>query len=458
MRQVSPLRPSDSSAQLDVERHAERLRNAGARTLTGVVSDSGGVIRAKSVPARRIESFARSGMGASAAWPGFCVDNGIAMTPELGVVGDLRLTADLERAVVLDRGFGWAPADVRDQDGELSPYCWRSVTRRQVDRLAALGIEALVGHELEFGLLDEAGRPLGERDGWPCYGAGVYSGLGEFAAQLCERLDAAGVPVEQIHAEYGLGQFEISLPPRDPVKAADDVLLGRAVIGRTCRDHGLRVSFSPVPFPGGSGNGAHLHVSLTRDGIPLLAGGPLAEGLTDDGVSAIAGIVRYLPESIAVLAGTVVSGERLQPGHWSGAFACWGVENREAAVRLLLANNGNPHGANVEVKCVDAGANTYLATGLVLGFAAMGIEDRLELPEPVTVDPTELTVDQARAAAAVPLPNDATGRIELFEKGDAVRAVLGPELHAAVVAVRRYESALYEGEDAHALTRFAWSS
>ena len=49
-------------------------------------------------------------------------------------------------------------------------------------------------------------------------------------------------------------------------------------------------------------------------------------------------------------------------------------------------------------------------------------------------------------------------RIELVEKSDAARAVLGPELHAAVLAVRRYESSLYGGEDAHALTRFAWSS
>jgi glutamine synthetase len=458
MRQVPRGSTRNSSDQLGIERHAERLREAGLRTLTGVISDSGGVIRAKTVPARRIESFARSGMGASLTWPVFCVDNGIAMTPELGVVGDLRLTADLERAVVLDRGFGWAPADVRNQDGELSPYCWRSVTRRQVDRLAALGIEALVGNELEFGLLDEDGRPLGERDGWPCYGAGVYSELGEFAADLCERLDDVGVPVEQIHAEYGLGQFEISLPPREPVQAADDVLLARAVIGRTGRDHGLRVTFSPLPFPGGSGNGAHMHVSLTKEGVPLFAGGALPEGLTADGATAMAGIVRYLPDAIAVLAGTVVSDERLQPGHWSGAFACWGVENREAAVRLLLANNGNPHGANVEVKCVDSGANTYLATGLVLGFAALGIEGALELPDAVAVDPTQLTPEQARAAAVVPLPNDAAGRIALFEKSDAARAVLGPELHAAVLAVRRYESSLYEGEDAHAPTRFAWSS
>jgi glutamine synthetase len=397
-------------------------------------------------------------MGASLTWPVFCVDNSIAMTDDLNVVGDLRLTADLETAVVLDHGFGWAPADVRDQSGERSSYCWRDVTRRQVDRLHGLGLEALVGHELEFGLLDEAGRPLGEQHGWPCYGAAVYSELSEFAADLCARLDAVDVPVEQIHAEYGLGQFEVSLPPRQPLVAADNVLLARAVIGRTAREHALRVTFSPVPFAGGSGNGAHLHLSLTRGGVPLFSGGTGPEALSEEGAQAVGGIVRHLPEAIAVLAGTVVSDERMQPGHWSGAWSCWGAENRESAVRLLLATNGNPHGANVEVKCVDGGANTYLATGLVLGLAATGIEDRAPAPAPVTVDPTTLSPAEARAAAVVPLPNDASSRIKSFEHSDIARKILGFDLHAAVLAVRRRESSLFVGQDAHALTRFAWSS
>ena len=227
----------------------------------GVVSDSGGVLRAKAVPASRIESFATTGMGASLTWPVFCVDNGIAMTEELNVVGDLRLTADLDTAVVLDRGFGWAAADVRDQEGARSPYCWRDVVRRQVDRLSAMGFEARVGNELEFGLLDEEGNPLGERHGWPCYGAGAFSEVSDFAADLCERMESAGVPAEQVHAEYGQGQFELSLPPRDPLTAADNVLLARAVVGRVTRDHCLRATFSPAPFAGQSGNGAHMHLS-----------------------------------------------------------------------------------------------------------------------------------------------------------------------------------------------------
>lgn len=442
----------------EVTQRADELRARGLRTLTGVISDTGGVMRAKSVPAARIESFALSGMGASLTWPQFCVDNGVAMTEEVGVVGDLRLTADLSTAVILGKGIGWAVADVRDQEGQRSPFCWRDVLRRQTQALSTTGIECRVGHEMEFVLTDLDGRALGEHSGWPCYGAGVYLELGEFAADLCDRLQEVGIAIEQIHAEYGLGQFELSLPPLAPLAAGDSVLLARSVIGMVAREHGMLVSFSPVPFAGGSGNGAHLHLSFSRDGVPLLSGGGQARGLHPEGAQAISGIVSHLPSTIAVVAGTVVSGERMQPGHWSGAWACWGVENREAAVRVLSANNGNPHGANVEVKCVDAGANPWLSTGLILGLARHGIENQLPLPQEVTTDPALLTDAEKAAAAVVRLPSTSRERLALFESDEVVRDILGAPLHEAVLAIRRREENAYEGKDVHAHTRFAWSS
>ena len=46
------------------------------------------------------------------------------------------------------------------------------------------------------------------------------------------------------------------------------------------RRHGLTVSFSPLPVADGAGNGAHLHLSLFRNGMPLLSGGPCPHGLS----------------------------------------------------------------------------------------------------------------------------------------------------------------------------------
>ena len=42
------------------------------------------------------------------------------------------------------------------------------------------------------------------------------------------------------------------------VAAIDSVIRARIVIGRAAARHGLRISFSPVPFDGAAGNGAHL--------------------------------------------------------------------------------------------------------------------------------------------------------------------------------------------------------
>ncbi|RRF82191.1 hypothetical protein EAO22_29315 [Klebsiella pneumoniae] len=107
----------------------------------------------------------------------------------------------------------------------------------------------------------------------------------------------------------------------------------------------------------------------------MLAGGTGIYGITAEGGSLIAGIVRYLPE-LALLAPSVLSAERLQPGHWSGAYACWGLENREAAVRYCAANRGNPYGAHLEVVYRSC-CQPLHCLWAVLGMALAGLKDEL---------------------------------------------------------------------------------
>lgn len=43
-----------------------------------------------------------------------------------------------------------------------------------------------------------------------------------------------------------------------------------------------------------------------------------------------------------------------QPHRWAGAYACWGIENREAAVRVQPgAASGRSRSANFEVETLD---------------------------------------------------------------------------------------------------------
>ena len=421
---------------------AHALAARGVELILGTAVDYSGVTRSKGVPVSRLDAFVSSGMGASPSWVVFCIDFGIAFTPSLGVTGDLRLRLDPHRLTVVDDGIAWAPTTLHFQDGSIFPGCPRARLVKTLDRLDAAGFSAVTGTELEFVLVAPDGSAL---DDGPWNGYGIRPALrhGSLLTDLARTFEAAGVAVEQIHTEYGSHQVEISLAPADPLTTADNTVLARILIGRAAERAGLGVSFSPTPFAGGVGNGAHLHLSLERDGQPAFSGAAGPHGMSTTGAAAIAGIVGALPDLQGVLAGSAVSALRLQPGHWAGAFACWGLENREAAVRFIEATPSSPGGANVEVKIIDASANPYLAPTVLLGAALDGIEADQELPPEISVDPATLP-DAEKGAIA--LAADQATALDRLEHSARAKSLLGDDIHAGVVAVRRYEQSTYGAE------------
>jgi glutamine synthetase len=432
----------------------------GYDTIIGTVVNPAGLTLAKVVSASGASKFVDPGLGASPTWHGFAIDQtGIAFTDEISVVGDQRIRIDASALRVIGDGLAWAPGLFFDQDGQPLPACTRGTLARVERRLSKAGLSARVGHEIEFLLVDPAGSRL-PGDLWAQYGlAGVLEHEG-FVRDVMAAMAVAGVGVEQFHPEYGVNQFEISLPPRTPVAAADQVVLTRILISRVARRYGMRVSLSPKPFADTVGAGAHQHLSLRRYKKPLFSGGDGAHGLTADGAAAIAGIVSGLAEAQLALCGSIVSGLRMQPGSWAGSYTCWGTENREAAVRFIPASHGNPHGAHAEVKIVDPSANPYLATAAILGLALDGIENNAVLPPEVIIDPKTLTEAERRAAGAVRLSADQGDAIGALAGSTRMRTILGDPVVDALIAVRRYEQANYSDLDARALAdkfRMAWS-
>ncbi|MDQ4214937.1 glutamine synthetase family protein [Microbacterium capsulatum] len=430
------------------------LREAGVDLLVGTALDFAGVIRSKAVPVRRLPGFASSGMGASPSWVVFCADNGIAFTSGIGVSGDLRLRLDAAAVRPIGDGMAWGPTGYHEQSGERSPLCARGRLADLEERVAAAGLTALMGAELEFTLVAADGSRL-EQSSWAAYGMRSLVARRDFLTDLTRTLEEAQVGAEQIHAEYGTDQFEVSLAPLPPVEMADTAILTRILIGLVAARHGLAPSFSPLSFVGGSGNGMHLHLSLARDGQNLFGAGDGPHGITAEGGSAIGGVLDGLSELLAVYAGSVVSSLRLTPGSWSGAAACWGLENREAALRFLAGTPGNPHGANIELKIVDPSANLYLAAAAFLGSALDGIERGLPLPEEVVGNPAEtpeftrLRLDAEPSAALDRLASSALAQ-ELFGAG----------IVEGAVAVRRHELDAFAGaapEEITAALRLAWT-
>src|SRR3954447_18325479 len=301
-----------------------QLESDGVATLIGTVVSSAGLTHAKTIPLRKMGAFADPGLGASPVWHVFTIDQtGIALGGDLSVVGDQRIRIDLGALRILGDGLAWAPGAFYDQDGEPDPYCSRGALGRIERRLTDAGLTALVGHEVEFLLVGPDGSALPSHL-WAQYGlAGVLEFEG-FVRDVTDAATIAGVSVEQFHPEYGANQFEISLAPKSPVAAADQLMATRTLVARTARRHGLRVSLSPVPFAGSVGSGAHQHFSLRHDDVPLFSGGQGAQGMRPAGEAAVAGVLAGLTEAQGMLCGSILSGLRMQPGSWSGASVCWG--------------------------------------------------------------------------------------------------------------------------------------
>jgi len=274
----------------------------------------------------------------------------------------------------------------------------------------------------------------------PAYGQARLVHQSEYVRDIVVALADQDIEVDQIHPEYGPGQFEISVAAADPVAAADDYVLVRETIRAVSARQGMRVSFSPKVIVNHVGNGGHVHLSLWRDDTNLFAGGEGPFGLTAEAESFAAGILERLPALLAVGAPSVASYLRLIPQHWAGAYAAWGLENRETALRLVTGPVGNrAKAANLEVKSFDQTANPYLLVAGLIFAGLSGVNGKAQLPEPVAVDPAVLSDDERERRGIRRLPASLAESADAFETDPVLPKEFGPDLTAAILAVRRGE-------------------
>jgi len=80
----------------------------------------------------------------------------------------------------------------------------------------------------------------------------------------------------------------------------------------------------------------------------------------------------------------VYSYDRIQPDTWSGAYQCWGKENREAPLRTACPP-GVPLDlvSNFEIKSFDGCANPHLGLAAIIAAGIDGLRRDLKLPEPI---------------------------------------------------------------------------
>ena len=429
-----------------------QANEAGLQLVRFLYCDNGGVIRGKSTHVGQLARRMASGIGLVKGMQSFTSLDFLAPDAAFGPVGEIRLVPDPDTFVVLP----YAPrsgqmvvnmVELDHQPWALDP---RHFLQRMVASAAGKGLAFDAAFENEFFLAYRRDDGFVPVDRSLC-----FSGIGMESTEpviqdIIAALTAQGITVELSHPELGWGQQELSIRHGPAVRAADNQITYRQTVRAVAAQHGMVASLAPKPWADQAGSGAHLHWSIwnTDHSINMLADTDAPDGLSTLARQAIAGVVTHLPGLLGLTTPSVNSFRRLQPHFWSSAYTAWGMENREAAVRVPSRYWDDEAGStNLELKASDASANPYIALGGVIAAALDGIERGLDPGDPIDQDPGNLTDADLAQRGIRRFPLTASEALDELERDEVLTAALGPELATEYLRVRRAEANAYADKD-----------
>ena len=414
------------------------------------ISDLAGKMRGKSFPMSKLEKRVKSGVG----WVPTnglitCFDT-IAPSP-FGSLGDLALMPDLETLIEVDFEDGSAPerfvlCDIATTKGAPWSCCTRTILKSAIARLktcADVTLNASFEHEFQI--------KQGPRAHGTAFTLESFAAHREFGETLMGVLDRAGLHTDTFLKEYGADQFEVTVEPQQGLVAADEAAILRSLTHMTARRFEQPITFSPITDPAGVGNGVHIHMSfMNAAGAPITHDPLDPYGMSRTTQCFVAGVLKYLPQILCLLAPSVISYTRLTPHRWSAAFNNLGFQDREAAVRICPVTATDPIGIarqyNFEVRSLDAAASPHLALAALVHAGCQGIEDSLDAPAASEGDLSELSSKALADSGYVRLPESLETALDAFEADKVVRGWFPETFPLVYLAHKRAEITHVEGK------------
>jgi glutamine synthetase len=424
----------------------------GLQLVRFLYCDNGGVIRGKSTHVGQLARRMASGIGLVKGMQSFTSLDSLAPDATYGPVGEIRLVPDPDTFVVLPYAprSGQMIANMIELDHQPWALDPRDFLQRMVARAATKGLAFDAAFENEFFLAYRRDDGYAPVDRSLCFSAIGMESTEPVIQDIIAALTAQGLTVELSHPELGWGQQELSIRHASAVRAADNQITYRQTVRAVAAQHGMVATLAPKPWADQAGSGAHLHWSIwnTDHTVNQLADPDGQAGLSRLARQAIAGVVAHLPGLLGLTTPSVNSFRRLQPHFWSSAYTAWGIENREAAVRVPSRYWDDEAGStNLELKASDASANPYIALGGVVAAALDGIERGLDPGDPVDEDPGNLTDAEREKRGIRRFPVTAKEALDELERDAVLTAALGPGLATEYLKVRRAEAAAYAEKD-----------
>jgi glutamine synthetase len=363
--------------------------------------------------------------------------------------GDFVLRPDFDtlRLLPWQEGTALVLADLEWVQGGSVPASPRQILRKQLDRLAAHGLAAYVGTELEFIVFDDSYESAWDKryhDLRPANQYNVdYSMLGTARVEPLLRrirndMGGAGLYVESAKGECNPGQHEIAFRYADALTTCDNHSIYKTGSKEIAAQEGKSLTFM-AKYNEREGNSCHIHISLrSTDGEAVLAGdgpggfSPLMEHF-------LAGQLAGLRELTYFLAPNVNSYKRFVPGSFAPTAVAWGTDNRTCALRVV----GHGDSLRTENRVPGGDVNPYLAVSALIASGLHGIENELPLePE---------FQGNAYASDKPTVPTTLGAAAALLNESKLARTAFGDEvvdhyLNAAKVELAAYDAAVTDWE------------
>jgi len=424
----------------------KQIRRSEATKVKVAITDLDGVLRGKIIHVDKFLSAAESGFGFCNVIFGWdssdhAYDN-VEYTGWHTGYPDAKVNLDLStfRTIPWDQQTPFFLGDfVDDQDRPL-PICPRQLLKQILAQAEVAGMFPTIGVEFEWFNFRETPHSLSQKQfvnlepltpgmfGYSLTRSGYER---EFFNALYDQMRDFDVPIEGLHTETGPGVYEAAIAATEALEAADRAVLFKSGAKEIANQFGYTASFMARwnnQLPGCSG---HIHQSLRNsENVNLFydASDPLKMSPTFK--SYLAGQMHCLPEILPMFAPTVNSYKRLVEGFWAPTRVTWGRDNRTVCMRVIP---GSEKSTRLELRVGGADINPYLAIAAAIAAGLYGIENKLELTEPMVQGSGYLARD------AKPLPRSLDEATEIFQRSAVARELFGDKFVDHYAATRRWE-------------------
>jgi glutamine synthetase len=319
----------------------------------------------------------------------------------------------------------------------------RQTLRRVLGLYAEQGWQPVIAPELEFFLVEtntdpdyplippigRSGRRETARQSYGVDAVNEFDPLFEEVYDFCE---AQNIDIDTLTHEAGAAQMEMNFNHGDALELADQTFLFKRTVRETALRHKVYATFMAKPMENEPGSSMHVHQSVVdkATGRNLFAD---AEGNnTPLFLSYIAGLQKYLPAVMPLLAPNVNSYRRLMRHSDAPINTHWGMDNRTVGFRVPVSGAS---ARRVENRCAGADCNPYLAVAASLACGYLGMIEKLEPTKPVEGSGYRL---------AHTLPRTLYDALYRFSRSGGLKRVLGEDFVSVVSAVRDAELDAYQ--------------